>query len=163
MERGGPAHDAVIVVAPSQRGGAGRLTVVGLRGAGDQARARDLELDRGTPASSRSSTSARRSSTSWGSAKQPARMEGPADARSAATDGDASKARVNWLVNINRAAQFRDREIAPVTVWFVVLQIVLTLGALIAFVRFGRRTRGSRSSSRRSRCSASSPPRSSPS
>ena len=55
------------------------------------------------------------------------------------TLGDLSD-RVTWLINTNKAAQFRDREIALVTVWFVVLQIVLTAMALIAFVRFGRRS-----------------------
>jgi hypothetical protein len=43
------------------------------------------------------------------------------------------------MVDTNTAAQFRDREIAPVTVWFVVLQILLTLAALIAFVKLGKR------------------------
>jgi hypothetical protein len=47
--------------------------------------------------------------------------------------------RVDWMVNTNKAAQFRDREIPQVTEWFVVLQIVLTALALVAFVRFGRR------------------------
>ena len=56
----------------------------------------------------------------------------------ARTDGSFDN-RVSWLVDTNKAAQFRDREISIVTVWFVVLQIVLTALALVAFVRFGRK------------------------
>ncbi len=53
--------------------------------------------------------------------------------------GDFSD-RLSWMVDTNTAAQFRDREIAPVTLWFVLFQILLTIAALVAFVWLGRRS-----------------------
>jgi hypothetical protein len=69
--------------------------------------------------------------------KPPAAMEGR-PMYYGRTGGDFAD-RLSWMVDTNTAAQFRDREIAPVTVWFVVLQILLTLAALIAFVKLGKR------------------------
>ena len=54
--------------------------------------------------------------------------------------GGSFNDRISWMVDTNTAAQFRDRLIASVTVWFVVLQIILTLAALVAFVKLGKRS-----------------------
>jgi hypothetical protein len=135
LQRVDPAHDAVLVVAPSQRGGPGRLTVASLRAPG---------LRPGLAVSSWTRHSGVVSIVDLGPTildqlgiEQPSRMEGR-PIRFGRTGGDL-ESRETWLINTNKAAQFRDREIALVTVWFVVLQILLTLGALIAFVWFGRR------------------------
>jgi hypothetical protein len=135
MKQVDPAHDAVMVVAPSQRGGAGRLTVASLYAPG---------VKPGLAVSSWTRHSGVVSIVDIGPTildqlgiEPPAQMEGrPIEFGRTGGDPDA---RVNWLVDANKGAQFRDREISQVTVWFVVLQIVLTALALVAFVRFGRR------------------------
>ncbi len=128
-------HDSVIVLAPSQRGGAGRLTIAGLSGPGIRA---------GLAVSSWTRHSGVVSIVDIGPTildqlglEQPARMEGR-PMLFGRTGGDFAS-RVSWLIDTNKGAQFRDREISQVTVWFVVLQMILTAAALIAFVRFGRR------------------------
>jgi hypothetical protein len=135
MKRVDPARDAVMVVAPSQRGGPGRLTVASLYAPG---------VRPGLAVSNWTRHSGVVSIVDIGPTildqlgiEAPSRMEGR-PMTFGRTGGDAN-ARVDWLINTNKAAQFRDSEIAQVTVWFVVLQIVLTAAALIAFVRFGRR------------------------
>jgi hypothetical protein len=135
LERVDAAHDAVLVVAPSQRSGPGRLTVATLRSPG---------LEPGLAVSSWTRHSGVVSIVDLGPTildqlgiEQPTRMEGR-PIEFGRTGGDLAS-REDWLVETNQAAQFRDREIALVTVWFVLLQILLTLGALIAFVRYGRR------------------------
>ena len=135
LQRVDPARDAVLVVAPSQRGGPGRLTVASLRAPG---------LRPGLAVSSWTRHSGIVSIVDVGPTvldqlgiKEPARMEGR-PITFGRRGGDATS-RETWLIDTNKAAQFRDREIAPVTVWFVVLQVLLTLAALIAFVRYGRR------------------------
>jgi len=135
LQRVDPAHDAVMVVAPSQRGGPGRLTLVSLAAPG---------IRPGLAVSSWTRHSGIVSIVDIGPTildqlgiQAPTRMEGrPMElGRPGGTFAD----RVEWMVNTNRAAQFRDREIPLVTTWFIVLQIVLTALALVAFVRFGRR------------------------
>jgi hypothetical protein len=128
-------RDAVIVLAPSQRGGAGRLTVAALSGPG---------IRPGLAESSWTRHSGVVSIVDIGPTildqlgiEPPARMEGR-PITFARTGGDFAS-RVSWLIDTNKGAQFRDREISQVTVWFVVLQMILTAAALIAFVRFGRR------------------------
>ena len=130
-----PAHDAVIVVAPSQRSGPPRLTVVGLAAPG---------VKPGLATSAWTRHSGIVSIVDIGPTildqlglEPPARMEGRP--MSFGRSGGDLAERVTWMVDVNRAAQFRDREIPQVTVWFVILQIVLTVLALVAFVRFGRR------------------------
>ena len=129
-------RDAVLVIAPSQRGGPGRLTVASLRAPGVQP---------GLAVSSWTRHSGVVSIVDIGPTildqlgiEAPTRMEGRLI--SFGRTGGSFADRYSWLVDTNKAAQFRDREIALVTVWFVVLQIVLTAAALIAFVRFGRRS-----------------------
>jgi hypothetical protein len=131
-----PAHDAVLVVGTSQKRGPGRLTVASLEAPG---------LKPGFAVSSWTRHSGIVSIVDIGPTildqlgiAQPDRMEGR-PITFARTGGDAA-GREKWLIDTNKAAQFRDAEIANVTVWFVVLQILLTLAALIAFVRFGRRS-----------------------
>ena len=128
-------RDAVMVIAPSQRGGPGRLTVASLEAPG---------VKPGLAVSSWTRHSGVVSIVDIGPTildllgiEAPTRMEGRQIlfGRSGGSPGD----RVTWLINTNKAAQFRDREISQVTVWFVVLQIFLTALALVAFVRFGRR------------------------
>ena len=123
MKRVDPAHDAVLVVAPSQRGGPGRLTVASLYAPG---------VRPGLAVSSWTRHSGVVSIVDIGPTildqlgiEPPARMEGR-PITFGRTGGDAG-ARVTWLINTNKAAQFRDSEIAQVTVWFVVLQILLTV------------------------------------
>jgi hypothetical protein len=135
LQRVDPAHDAVLVVGASQRSGPGRLTVASLRAPG---------LKPGLAVSSWTRHSGVVSIVDIGPTildqlglAEPTRMEGR-PIRFGRSGGDAA-AREKWLIDTNKAAQFRDREIPQVTVWFVVLQILLTLAALIAFVRFGRR------------------------
>ena len=127
--------DAVMVVAPSQRGGAGRLTVASLAAPG---------VKPGLAVSSWTRHSGVVSIVDIGPTildqlgiVPPVRMEGR-PITFGRTGGDWAS-RLSWLIDTNKGAQFRDREISQVTVWFVVLQIVLTALALVAFVRFGRR------------------------
>jgi hypothetical protein len=129
------SHDAVLVVAPSQRGGAGRLTVASLDAPG---------VNPGLAVSSWTRHDGVAAIVDLGPTildqlgiVPPVRMEGR-PITFGRTGGDWSS-RLSWLIDTNKGAQFRDREISQVTVWFVVLQIVLTAAALIAFVRFGRR------------------------
>jgi hypothetical protein len=136
LERVDPARDAVLVVAPAQSGGPGRLTVASLRSPG---------LKPGLAVSNWTRHSGIVSIVDIGPTildqlgiAQPTRMEGR-PITFGRTGGDEA-GRVKWLVDTNKAAQFRDREIPQVTLWFVVLQVLLTLLALIAFVRFGRRS-----------------------
>ena len=128
-------RDAVLVVAPSQRGGAGRLTIASLYAPG---------VRPGLAVSSWTRHSGVVSIVDIGPTildqlgiEPPARMEGR-PITFGRTGGDWSS-RSSWMIDANKGAQFRDREISQVTVWFVVLQIVLTALALVAFVRFGRR------------------------
>ena len=129
------AHDAVLVVGASQRGGPGRLTVASLAAPG---------VKPGLAVSSWTRHSGIVSIVDIGPTildqlgiEAPSRMEGrPIEyGRSGGSFDD----RYQWMVDTNKAAQFRDREIPQVTAWFVVLQILLTALALVAFVRFGRR------------------------
>jgi hypothetical protein len=135
LRRVDPAHDAVLVVGTSQRNGPGRLTVASLAAPG---------VKPGLAVSSWTRHSGVVSIVDIGPTildqlgiEAPTRMEGrPIEyGRSGGSFAD----RYQWMVDTNRAAQFRDREIPEVTAWFVVLQILLTALALVAFVRFGRR------------------------
>jgi hypothetical protein len=135
LQRVDPKRDAVLVVAPSQRRGPGRLTVAALRAPG---------VRPGLAESNWTRHSGLVHVVDIGPTilaqlglKPPAAMEGRPMyfARAGGDFGD----RLTWMIDTNTAAQFRDREIAPVTVWFVLLQIFLTVGALVAFVKLGRR------------------------
>ncbi len=135
LRRVDPEHDAVLVVAPSQRRGPGRLTVAALRAPGVQP---GLAVSDWTRHSGlvHIVDIAPTILDQLGFAS-PADMEGR-PITFGRTGGDAA-ARLKWMVDTNQAAQFRDREIAGVTTWFVLLQVFLTLAALIAFVKLGRR------------------------
>jgi hypothetical protein len=135
VQRVDPAQDAVLVVAPAQRNGPGRLTVASLAAPG---------VKPGLAVSAWTRHSGVVSIVDIGPTildqlgiKAPKRMEGrPIElGRSGGSFAD----RVDWMVETNHAAQFRDREIGRVMFWFVALQILVTALALVAFVRFGRR------------------------
>ena len=135
LQRVDVAHDAVLVVAPSQTRGPGRLTVAALRapdvkpGLAESNWTRHTGLvhivDIGPTILDQLGFT------------PPAAMEGR-PMYYGRSGGDFSE-RLSWMLDTNTAAQFRDREIAPVTLWFVLLQILLTIAALIAFVKLGRR------------------------
>jgi hypothetical protein len=67
----------------------------------------------------------------------PAAMEGRP--MSFGRGGGSFADRYDWMVDTNTAAQFRDREIGSVTLWFVLLQVFVTAGAVFAFVKLGHR------------------------
>lgn len=71
---------------------------------------------------------------------RPTSMEGRRFER---TDGGAATgaARADDLVEVDRAAGYRDRMVAPVALVFVVLQAVLWIGAVLAMTRGGHRSR----------------------
>jgi hypothetical protein len=137
LQRVDPKRDAVIVVAPSQRSGPGRLTVAALQAPG---------VRPGLAESNWTRHSGLVHVVDIGPTildqlglEPPAAMEGR-PMFFARSGGDFAD-RLSWMIDTNTAAQFRDREIAPVTMWFVLLQIFLTLAALLAFVKLGRRAR----------------------
>ncbi len=135
MARVDPARDAVLVVSPAQRSGPGRLTVASLA-------APDVKPGLAVSAWTRHSGVV--SIVDIGPTildqlgiEAPKRMEGrPIEF---GRTGGSFADRVDWMIETNDAAQFRDREIGQVMSWFVVLQILVTALALVAFVRFGRR------------------------
>ena len=133
---GDPAHDAVLVVVAVAAARARSPDRRELARARRAARARGSRTGRATPGLVYDRR--HRPDDPRSTRLEPPRRWRAADARSGARGGDFAD-RVNWMVDTNKAAQFRDREIAPVTVWFVVLQILLTLAALVAFVKLGRR------------------------
>lgn len=126
--------DAVLVVGPAHGGARGRLTLAALRAPGVE------------PGFARSAYTRRSSIVSIVDVgptvlsllglERPDAMEGkPFEAGS--SGGDFAD-RYDALVDVDDAARFRDGVIAQVTTWFVVLQVVLTGAALIAFQRIPR-------------------------
>jgi hypothetical protein len=132
-----PERDAVMVVGPAHMGGTARLTIAALRAPG-------------LPAGELKSAYTRRtgvvSIVDVGPTvldvlglDRPDDMEGrPFEA--VASD-ESIESRVNDLAEVDEAARFRDRMISKVTAWFVVLQVVLVIAALIVSSRFMRRGR----------------------
>jgi hypothetical protein len=135
LRRVDPEHDAVLVVAPSQKRGPGRLTVASLRAPGVRPGLAESNWTRHTGLVHIVDIGP--TILDQLGLKPPAAMEGRPMYYGRA-GGDFAE-RLSWMVDTNTAAQYRDRLIASVTVWFVVLQIILTLAALIAFVKLGRR------------------------
>jgi hypothetical protein len=70
---------------------------------------------------------------------QPERMEGRPFEFS--ERGGDFEERLDWLVETNDEAEFRDRLVAPVSGAFVVMQILLTCGAIATMLWLGRRAR----------------------
>lgn len=138
LRRVDPAHDAVMVVGTSQRSGPLRLTVASLRAPG-------LQPGFAVSAYTRHSGVVSIVDIAPTILDQlgipiPDRMEGR-PFEFGRTGGDFAS-RLDWMVDTNKAAQFRDAQIAQVTTWFVVLQILLTLAAIVAFVWLGKRALG---------------------
>lgn len=131
-----PAHDAVLLLGPSQTTGPRRLEIAALRTPG---------LEPGLMKSAWTRKSgfvaivdvAPTILDELGIARPPA-MEGRPFERGRQGGGDVD-ARTHWLIDTNAASQFRDTMIPQVTTWFVILQVALTLGAIVAFLYFGKR------------------------
>ncbi len=137
LERVDPEHDAVLVVAPSQRRGPGRLTVASLRAPGVKP---GLAVSDWTRHSGLVHiVDIAPTILDQLGLEQPSVMEGRPMAFGRG-GGDADE-RFTWMVDTNTAAQFRDSLIASVTTWFVLLQVLLTAAALVVFVKLGRRAR----------------------
>jgi hypothetical protein len=129
------ARDAVVVVGPTNPRGEAQLTVAGMHAPG------------GDAGFLRSGWTRRSGIVSivdiaptvldlFG-IDQPSSMEGrPFEV--GARDGDAAE-RVDTLRKTNEAAKFRDATIAPVIAAFVVLQVLLTMFAVFAFLKLGKR------------------------
>ncbi len=136
LRRVDATHDAVLVVGTSERTGSNRLTVAALRGPGVKAGLGESDftqragtvamVDMGPTILAQLGIDA------------PGRMEGRP--MHFARAGGTFDARLSWLTDTNQRAQFRDKMIAGVTTWFIVLEIILTICAVIAFVRLGRRS-----------------------
>jgi hypothetical protein len=138
MDHVDPAHDAVLVLAPSQRNAKGRpLTVAALRAPG---------VEPGLLSSAYTRRAGIVSIIDVGPTildqlgiDQPDEMEGRAFEYSK-RGGDFDD-RLSWLVETNDEAQFRDRLVAPVSGVFVTLQILLTIAAIATVLWLGRRAR----------------------
>lgn len=127
-----PDRDSVLVVAPYHRSGRIHLTVAGLR---------SPDVD---PGLLRSGSTRRTGLVTLvdiaptvldlAGVDRPGSMEGRRFERAAdgARDGEARAAE---LAELDAAARYRDRMVAPVAVTFVVLQAVLWIGAALALRR----------------------------
>jgi len=129
------AHDAVLVTAPSQRRGPARLTVVSLRAPGLRPGLAVTNWTRHTGLVHVVDTAP--TILDQLGLEPPEAMEGRP--MSFGRTGGSFADRYDWMVDTNTAAQFRDREIGSVTQWFVLLQVLVTAGAVFAFVRLGHR------------------------
>jgi len=136
LARVGP-DDAVLVVGPAHGGGTGRLTLAALAAPG---------VEPGLARSAYTRRSGIVSIVDVGPTilellglERPDEMEGKPMERG--TTGGNFGDRYDWLVDVDEAARFRDRMIADVTTWFVVLQVLLTIAALVGFARFPRALR----------------------
>ncbi len=138
LERVDLAGDTVLVVGPYHSLGRVHLTVAGLHAPGVE------------PGLLRSASTRRAGFVtlvdvaptilSLTGVDRPASMEGRPFERS---DGSGSSAatRAKDMVEVDQAARFRDRMVAPVALVFVALQAVLWVGAVLAMQRGGRRSR----------------------
>lgn len=129
-----PARDTVLVVSPYHEEASVHLTVAAVRGPGVE------------PGLLRSGSTRRTGLVTLvdiaptildrAGVERPASMEGRRFERVA--DGPATGAgRAALLDEVDQAAQYRDRMVAPVAVTFVVLQAVLWVGAALAIRRGG--------------------------
>ena len=119
LQRVDAEHDAVLVVAPSQKRGPGRLTVASLRAPGVRPGLAESNWTRHTGLVHIVDIGP--TILDQLGLKPPAAMEGRPMYYGRA-GGDFAE-RLSWMVDTNTAAQYRDRLIASVTVWFVVLAI----------------------------------------
>jgi hypothetical protein len=136
LRRVDPRQDSVLVVGTSERSGANRLTVAALRGPGVKPGL--AESDFTQRAGTAAMVDIGPTILAQLGIDAPARMEGR-PLHFASTGGNFD-ARLSWLTDTNQRAQFRDKMISGVTTWFIVLEIILTICAVIAFVRLGRRS-----------------------
>lgn len=138
LERVDLGRDAVLVVGPYHSEARVHLTVAGLHAPGVQ------------PGLLRSASTRRAGFVTLVDVgptildlvgvERPATMEGR---RFEWSDGGASTgaARADDLVEVDQAARYRDRMVAPVALVFVVLQAVLWIAAALALTRGGSRAR----------------------
>jgi hypothetical protein len=127
-----PERDAVLVVAPYHADGTVHLTVAGMRGPGVE------------PGWLRSASTRRTGLVTLvdvaptilelAGVGRPSSMEGRRF-EAVGADGATGAERAAELAEIDEAARYRDRMVAPVAVTFVVLQAVLWIGAVIAIRR----------------------------
>jgi hypothetical protein len=132
-----PARDAVMVVGPTDPSGVSQLTVASMRAPGTVP---------GLAVSAFTRRSGFVSIVDIGPTildafrvPAPSSMEGRPLERG--RTGGSFAERRTLLVDANRAAQFRDARIGPVTIAFIGAQVVLTVAAAIAFTWLGRRSR----------------------
>ena len=132
LARVDPERDAVMIVGPAHLNGTARLTMATLRAPG---------VDPGLMRSAYTRHSGIVSIVDIAPTVldlfgigRPDAMEGrPFEV--GRTGGDFED-RLDWLIEVDEAARFRDRMIPGVTTFFVTATILLTLFALVAFVRF---------------------------
>jgi hypothetical protein len=135
LEHVDPEHDAVLVTAPSQIRAPARLTVVSLRAPGLHPGLAVTNWTRHTGLVHVVDTAP--TILDQLGLEPPAAMEGRPILFG--RSGGSFEDRYEWMVDTNAAAQFRDREIGSVTLWFVLLQVFVTAGAVFAFVKLGHR------------------------
>ena len=133
LARVDPTRDAVMIVGPTPLGGTARLTMATLRAPGFRP---------GLMVSAYTRHAGLVSIVDVGPTvldvmgiDRPSNMEGrPYEYGRRGGDFDQ---RLGWLITIDEAARFRDREVAPVTTFFGVAIIVLTVFAVgsLAFAR----------------------------
>ena len=129
-----PERDAVVVISPYHAAASIHLTVAGVRGPGFE------------PGLLRSGSTRRAGLVTLvdiaptildlAGVERPTSMEGRRF-EGVAGGGVTGRERAEHLDQIDQAAQYRDRMVAPVAVTFVVLQAVLWIGAAMALRREG--------------------------
>ncbi|MGH8977459.1 MAG: hypothetical protein ACRDV7_05235, partial [Acidimicrobiia bacterium] len=132
LARVDPARDAVMIVGPSPLDGTARLTMATLRAPG---------LEPGLLVSAYTRHSGIVSIVDVGPTvldlfgiDRPPEMEGRPFERG--RRGGDFEQRLEWVIDIDEAARFRDRMVAPVTTFFAISITVLTLIAAFALTRF---------------------------
>ena len=138
LESVDPALDTVLVIAPYHRSGSIHLTVAGLRTPGQ------------APGFLRSASTRRSGLVTLVDiaptildlvgVERPSSMEGRRFER-AGSGSDLGVERAAHLAQIDDAARYRDRMVAPVAVVFSVLQVGLWAGVAVALTRGGARAR----------------------
>jgi hypothetical protein len=134
LEQVDPERDAVMIVGPAHMNGTARLTMASLRAPG---------VEPGLLRSAYTRHSGIVSIVDVGPTvldlfgiERPDSMEGRPFEFS--RTGGSFEDRIDWLIETDEAARFRDRMIPGVTTFYVVATILLTVFALVAFVRYRR-------------------------
>ncbi|MGQ0824789.1 MAG: hypothetical protein ACT4OX_07155 [Actinomycetota bacterium] len=134
LQRVDAERDAVLVVGPAHMGGTARLTMAGLRAPGRYAGELRSAYTRRTGVVSIVDIAP--TILDLLGLERTDDMEGrPFEA---VRSGASVESRVGDLAGVDEAARFRDGMISKVTTWFVVLQVLLTLAALVVSTRFAR-------------------------